>query len=133
MLFRGFKPYFGGNDPLWALNKLCNTKKHCGLVPLAMRTFTTEIITHVDIDPMKTIITNVTPTWNPNKLELTLFSVASEIEPEICGNFAFEIALDGIQTLAGQSAIGVLNTMSSVVERILLATEWECRRLKLGS
>ena len=33
-LFRGLKPYNGGNDTLWALHNLCNTKKHCALVPL---------------------------------------------------------------------------------------------------
>jgi hypothetical protein len=130
VLFRSFNPYLGGNDSLWALNKLCNTKKHCALVPLAMNNFTTEIVTFAD---KSAIITNVAPTWNPNKFELTLFSVASEIESDIRGNFAFEIALDGVQTLTGKSAIGVLNTMSSIVESVLMATEWECRRLKLGS
>ena len=127
-LFRNFKPYLGGNDTLWALNKLCNTKKHCALIGLAMNGFTTEIITFAD---SSTIITNATPTWDPKKFELTLFSVASEIEADIRGNFAFQIAFDGIEALAGQSAISVLNAMSSVVERILVAAEWECRRLKL--
>src|SRR4051812_38190248 len=32
-LFRSFKPYKGGDDTLWALNKLCNTQKHCMLAP----------------------------------------------------------------------------------------------------
>jgi hypothetical protein len=34
-LFRGIEPYEGGDGRfLWAINKLCNTKKHCALVPI---------------------------------------------------------------------------------------------------
>jgi hypothetical protein len=33
-LFRSIEPYKGGSGQLlWAVNKLCNTKKHCNLVP----------------------------------------------------------------------------------------------------
>src|SRR5262245_61209963 len=32
-LFRSFMPYKGGNDPLWAMNKIANTK-HTALVPV---------------------------------------------------------------------------------------------------
>ncbi len=35
-LFRSFKPYKGGNDLLWALNRICNTKKHKLIVPISM-------------------------------------------------------------------------------------------------
>ncbi len=41
----------------------------------------------------------------------------------------FDIAIEGIDTLGSQPAIHVLNAMSQKVERILLATEAECRRL----
>jgi hypothetical protein len=34
-IFEGFKPYKGGNNLLWALNKLANIKKHAILVPTA--------------------------------------------------------------------------------------------------
>jgi hypothetical protein len=33
--FRGVDPYEGGDGQfLWAINKLCNTKKHCALLPI---------------------------------------------------------------------------------------------------
>ncbi len=34
-LFSGFQPYRGGDDFLWALNELCNLKKHTrGVIPM---------------------------------------------------------------------------------------------------
>lgn len=34
--FKSFQPYKGGNDTLWALNFIANTKKHALLIPVSM-------------------------------------------------------------------------------------------------
>ena len=35
-VFRSFNPYKGGNDTLWALNELCNIKKHAARGPVRL-------------------------------------------------------------------------------------------------
>ena len=62
-----------------------------------------------------------------NELILMIFSPPSQIK--INGDIAFDIAIEGIKTLANQPAIKVLNAMAGIVERVLVATEAECRRL----
>jgi hypothetical protein len=131
-LFRGFNPYKGGSDPLWALNRLCNTKKHCALVPLQMNNatvaFTAAVIGHgvetYTVSPASTGLG-----WNPKENEFTLMTTHSGMQPNITANVAFDVAIDGIDTIGGQQARHVLAAMSRIVESILLATEAKCRCL----
>jgi hypothetical protein len=131
-LFRGFKPYKGGNDPLWALNKLCNTKKHCRLVPIgierALVFFTSDVIgagwSSNTVSPTSTGLG-----WNAEKGEVTLQVTPPGVTPKITADVSFNIAIDGIETIVGEQAAHVLHAMSGIVERILLATEAECRSL----
>jgi hypothetical protein len=133
-LFEGFRPYKAGNDILWALNKVCNTKKHCALVPLqidrALATFSAAIPDEAwagnTIDETGTV-----RGWDAEKREMTLVTVPSGMDPRISGNFFFSMAIDGIDTLSGQHAVHVIEEMCSLVERVLLATEAECRSLGL--
>ena len=131
-LFRGFNPYKGGNDPLWALNKLCNTKKHCALVPLqidrAVAFFTSDVTgdgwaSHT-VSPSSSALG-----WNAEKHEITLAVTPPGVQARITANVSFGIAIDGIDTIRSEQAIHVLYAMSGIVERILMATEAECRRL----
>jgi hypothetical protein len=131
-LFRSFNPYKGGNDPLWALNKLCNTKKHCALVPLninqASAFYTSDIIGAGW--SMQTVSPNSTGLgWDPTKNEITLAITPPGVQPRITVDVAFSVAIGGIDTIGGTPARTVLANMSRIVETILLATEAECRRL----
>ena len=134
-LFLGFKPYEGGNDTLWALNKLCNTKKHCALVPItvldARANFSATLPdgTPIGIDG--------TPTedgafkgWDPDKPEMILVTVPAGLDPQVRGHFGFQVAISDIEVLRRRPTIEVLNDMTSIVESILMATEAECRRLR---
>jgi len=132
-IFRGFKPYKGGNDPLWALNKLCNTKKHCALVPLQIGSATVFFVSDVIGDNWSS--STVSPNsfglgWNPEKNEITLTTTPPGVTPKITADVAFNIAIEGIETIVGEQATHVLHAMSGIVERVLMATEAECRRLR---
>jgi hypothetical protein len=129
-LFRGFKPYKGGNDPLWALNKLCNTKKHCSLVPLGIeRTMILYRTATIGNSVEGLSLANDSRRWNSEKNEITLFKAPPGMTPKVDAEVTFNIAIDGIDTIAGEQVAHVLHSMSGIVERILLATEAECRRL----
>jgi hypothetical protein len=67
--------------------------------------------------------------WDPEKYESILMSLQSGSHVDADIDITFTVAIDGIETLEGKSMIGVLDDIARIVERILLATEAECRRL----
>jgi hypothetical protein len=130
--FMTFQPYKGGNDRLWAMNKLCNTKKHCKLTTIGLSNAFANFIASVpdgtkigrSVDEQGKI-----RGWDSERREMTLVTVPTGIDPHILGNFTFDIELGEFEPFAGQHATSVINTMSAVTERILAGTEAECRRL----
>jgi hypothetical protein len=131
-IFEGFNAYKGGNDTLWALNEIANTKKHCALVPLriarGVARFNAAIPDDAEIGS-RVDETGAVRGWDPDKYEMTLLTVPSGLDPHISGHFAFSVAIESIETLAGKQAIGVVEAMRDEVQSVLVATERECRRL----
>jgi len=56
-------------------------------------------------------------------------SVPSGSNFRLDADIAFDLAIDAVDVLEDQQAIHVLNAMCKKVQRILLDTEAECRRL----
>jgi len=135
-LFEGFKGYKGGNDTLWALNEIANTKKHCALVPLQISRGVAVFRGRVPDDAKIGHSVDLDGTvrgWDAAKNEMTLVTVPSGTKIHINGHFTFSVAIEGIEVLARQQAIHVVKVMSDEIESILVATERECRSLfKLG-
>ena len=135
-LFRSLQPHKGGNDLLWAFNKLCNAKKHCTLVPLQI---SNALATFYGTFPHGGSIAQTIPTealgWDAAKNELILTRyggpAAQPVELQISGHFSFSVAISGIEILSRQPAPAALDAMSREVERVLMATEVECRRIGL--
>lgn len=146
-LFRSFRPYRGGNDILWALNKLCNAKKHCALVPFNLGRANIGAMEVAKLAPvfrpdgMVDVTWNVkthgftggmsvkNPDWNADKYEITLAKIPREIGRNYKANVDLNVAIDGVDTQQGKPAVGLLNDMMRVIDGILAATETECRRL----
>ncbi len=130
-LFLSFCPYKGGNDPLWALNKLCNTQKHCTLVPFAIANASATFYSEIDHGGSISYVTSPLSTygWNAAKREMTLMSMPPGKQADIRGSFSFSVAIDGVETVGGKATSIVLDAMSRIVESVLVATEAECRSL----
>jgi hypothetical protein len=132
-LLKGFNPYKGGNDTLWAMNELCNAPKHKMLYPvviagggvgLGVGDGGVAVIGHLEIAAKK---------WDSEKNEM---EVARFPEGGLQGNpkldIGFSITLDDVdKVIRGQNPVAVLRTMVGEVERILAATEREYRRIGL--
>jgi hypothetical protein len=69
--------------------------------------------------------------WDATKREMTLMSAPVGKETNIRGNFSFSLGVDGIATIERQDLRLVLDNMSRLVEKVLDATEEECRHLRL--
>jgi hypothetical protein len=125
-LFRAQKPYKGGNNDLWALNKLCNTKKHCALVPVEINK--SRIVYTADIIGAGWAAVGQN-TFDADKNEITFLVTKPGVQPRVTPDLTFDVTISDIETLTGKQAGHVLANMSSVVQGILMATEAECRRL----
>jgi hypothetical protein len=126
-IFKGYKAYEGGNNSLWALNEIANTKKHLALVPLRIGNakvyFSAE-----DGDGM--LFAETFEGWNPDKREMALMTTPTGTDPHITGHFTFSVSIDSIEVLRGQDARRVIDAMSNVVQSVLVTVEAECRRLR---
>jgi hypothetical protein len=123
-LFRSFNPYKGGNDTIWALNRLANAK-HTSLIPVAVATDAMHV-RHM------TITGNVSipvPVFDSEKNEILFARVGLGSQFKYDLGFMFLVALGDIDFIARHQAVAVLRTMSAEVKRVLIATEAECRRL----
>jgi hypothetical protein len=126
-IFRGFKPYKGGNDPLWALNELCNIPKHKMIVPVQLSGGTITVSDGVFGGPTK-----VTWEWDSEKNEIVYMRTAVGAKGAYNLDFAIGIAFNNvIQIIDRKPPVAVLNAMAGEVESVLMATEAECRRIGL--
>jgi hypothetical protein len=123
-LFRGFKPYKGGNDALWALNELCNVPKHKTLIPVQLSGATLKF----SGGRFRGVVRQ-TWEWDSEKNEIVYLKTTVGTNCTYNLDFTIGIAFNNIiQVIDRKPPVAVLNAMAGEVERVLLATEAECRR-----
>jgi len=125
-LMCGFAPYRGGNETLWALNKLCNTDKHrilqpfgTGAVRIGAAVRGTGFFSMPD--PHK---------WDSSKNEMVLIELGPDAIYDYELQFSLFIAFGKIEVLEGSEVSGSLARMGQAVHIVVNAMEAECRRLK---
>ncbi len=126
-IFDRFKPYKGGNDTLWALNEIANTKKHAILVPVDFGS--AKITLHTE-SHMPDI--TLAPPFLAKETELIIYRSPDppERHPNIEITYGI-IVRHPEPILHSQSPVPLLNAMSVEVARIVLDTEVTCRRIGL--
>jgi hypothetical protein len=128
-LFREFKPFKGGNNTLWALNRLCNTKKHSSLVPISMGLGRISFGAACETG-LGGIDQSFRTHWDAAKRELSLMRASPEIRLSDHVALTFTIAIDSIDVLHRKPLLETLHLLSGTVEGILWATEVESQRLR---
>ena len=123
-LFRSFNPCKGGNDPIWALNKLANAK-HTSLLPVAVATDAMHA-RHLSISGP---VAMPVPVFNSEKNEIIFARVSPGGQIKYDLGFSFLVAFGDIDFVARHQAVAVLRAMATEVKGILVATEAECRKL----
>ena len=128
-LFRGFKPYDGGNLAIWLINRLCNTSKHKEFVSAEIQTegidrgFVASTSGETQLPAMFR--------WDSAKNEMVIGIAPAGAQFHYDLQFSLFIAFGPIEPIEGQPVIPFFDTAIREVERIVLATEAECRRLGL--
>jgi hypothetical protein len=127
MLFERFKPYKGGNNTLWALNYLANVKKHALLVPAGYLGISVRIPAGTDVPPV-----DVTPSPSGDKDEIIIYRSFEPVNRHPNIEVTYRIVIDHPEgVIQGQPPVPLLNAMSGEVERVMIDTEAECRRIAL--
>ncbi|MEE8439620.1 MAG: hypothetical protein V3S07_08525 [Micropepsaceae bacterium] len=122
-LFEASNAYKGGNDTLWAMNELCNTKKHFKLVPMSMQGLA------ITTSPPLGDSTSERPFWDAENLQLIFLRVPAGQNVNHNVHVAYNISVEGIDVLAAKTVSGFIHNAHKIVEGILVTTEAECRRL----
>jgi len=132
-LFRAFKPYKGGNNPLWASNKVSNTKKHNWLAPLGKIQvghnvqFTT-VMREPGIETMQTI----EPAWNPAKNELTIAVGPNADQLDYNFQIVFDIAYCDVDPIIdGKRVVALFDKSLEGANALVSVVQDECVALGL--
>ncbi len=121
--FCSFKPYKGGNDAIWALNKLANAK-HTSLVPVVVGG-----VPHIRHMTMTFGAYPLPPIYDSEKNEIPFARVPPGGELKYDFAFSFLVEFGNVDFLGRHAAVDILDTLAAEVQRILLGTEAECRRI----
>ncbi len=111
-LFRGFKPYKGGDDLLWAVNRICNTNKHKMLVPIGISTGGMKIKTMEITGPNFNLFS---PTWDKTKNEIVIATIGPGGNLEYDLDISFAVTFNEVDVVGGMPAIPVLNKLVEIV------------------
>jgi hypothetical protein len=134
-LFRGFKPYKGGNDLLWGLNKLRNVNQHALLAPLGTSSIqVTGAPIVMQAPPDGSISMMNLPLWSPFtwdrcKNEMIIFRESPGGHLSYDFELSPTVSFGQVAVFYGEPVLGAFNRVAGIVESILMATEAECRRL----
>ena len=120
------KPYKGGDDLLWSLNKLCNTEKHRFLVPFAIKSGGLQSIDTSHTGPGNFRVA-MNPEWDSTKNEMELARVG-EGKWHYNVDLVFFVAFGEIESIAKKEATRVLYALLRKVDGILSGIEVEGRR-----
>jgi hypothetical protein len=127
-LLRSFKPHKGGNDLLWALNKLANTNKHSPIIA-AIATASAGVM--IDSAFVTGNIEFVGGRWDRAKNEMIVYRADRGSNVKAKFQVSAFIAICDVEIVDGQPAEGVFRELIRIVESIVLALEAESKRIGL--
>jgi hypothetical protein len=125
------KPYQGGNDTLWRINKLNNIDKHRLLVTVGSQFRSVDLGAHMSRFmqesfpdkpiPMMSVFVKPADTLFPLKTGDELFIDGPDAEPNDKMQFRFEVALSEPQVLEGEPVLEALHQMVDLVDNLVPA------------
>jgi hypothetical protein len=127
-LFRSVEPYKGGNGQLlWAINRLCNTKKHNQLVPTMVTG--AEVTFRASVPDGAHARTGLGgSSWMPNERELILMVVPPDVVTDLSHSFSFTVSFDSVDFIRDKRIVHVLEGAAGSVADLLVSAEAICQR-----
>lgn len=113
------KPYRGGSDSLWAMNKLCNTNKHEIVTGLCM--VTKKVTSDLTVNGLKADPQPIR--WDISKGEIETWRVSKKVNAHYDLQIDLSIAFDDAEFLAGKPISGTLIQLHDMITNILNGIE----------
>lgn len=121
------EPYLGGNNALWALNKLCNRNKHEIIIPfVTMSPILTWVVSH-NLDPIRWSKRRWDRTKNEMEVARTSFDAKFQDNIELSAQVVF----DEVEVVGFRPIDNVLNEMLEAVCSALSAISGEAYKVGL--
>jgi hypothetical protein len=120
-----FQPYPGGNDTLWGLNALCNSKKHHILVPHVVGV---TLLNHT-VKISGGFRGPIPPVWDHMKNEMVIGHTSPGTDLDFQFDLRCTIKIGNIERIGGKDAIPLLHQMTNMVQDIVMAIEAEALRI----
>jgi len=130
-LFRGLKPYRGGDDQLYALNTIANADKHTMLQPIAISTGSF----NMGLDKVSGGVMGIGDfAWDAARNEIVLLRITKDAVVDFSHMGLHVYLVFSEATLEAADPVGrILDVLAHRVETILAAVEVESRRIGLIS
>ena len=125
-LMLSFKPYLGGNDMLWGLNKLCNANKHEVTLEPVIASAAVQVGRGQAVGPCF-----VSNKWDGVSKELTLARTGPGGSVSCNFKYSFNMQVGDAGYMCSKLVVQYLNGVAQDVERILKAIESEAIGLGL--
>lgn len=127
-LIRTFQPYKGGNNLIWALNRLCNTHKHGIIQPFPIGATSGKLS---GTGKGGGVQVPLHPEWDSGKNEMILIRIPVNGDHTVDFDFTFNIVFGEIEFVHRKEISSVLNKFFDIVKGIIVAIESETRRIGL--
>lgn len=124
-LLRAFKPYNGGNEVLFTLNRIAIRNKHRLLIPVGA----ISLDAGMNVRGQGYFCMPTPHVWDHTKNEMILITLGPGAQFNAHFRFANTIAFAGIKIIEREAAVEVLDTIHREVERVLAAIEAESLHL----
>jgi hypothetical protein len=126
-LCRSFNTYKGGNDLIFALNRLCNVNKHRLIIPVGLA----NAGTHYKHLVASGGISIPNPVWDRGKNEIIFAKTAPDTKLQYDINFSFFIAFGESDIVEGQPVVPILRNIAKEVLKIVLAIQSASKHNKI--
>lgn len=113
------KPYKGGNDLLYALNKIDNSRKHAIISPFAFF----NPMTNLSGQGFGRFRFPKNPTWNRETGEMELFRVTPGSHFSFRFDFRSYVVMTGVDVIDGRPSSATLTEFVDIVEGIITSIE----------
>jgi hypothetical protein len=126
---RTLKPYKGGNDRLWALNRIRNTSQHKLITPVGLLAGDVGLLVIENVE-----LPRFPPEWDSEKNEMVLFATLpgmSETDYKFDVQIRLTIAFGEVEIIAGEPVFEAFPWYIRTVEQIVAKIESESRRIGL--
>ena len=118
-LIDSLQPYKGGNDLLWALNRLANTDKHRMLIPMAAANLGAQLqLTGRPLGTMEHTF-KVPRKWQLLEPDATIFIYPAGMQFNGEITVLTDISFRGVAPVAGQPVVAVLEQLADLTEGII--------------